>query len=1508
MSGILDWSRFKNGAVGRERAYEAFTAQLFERWLRRTYGTRVTSYVLHGAGGDGGVEAFARLEGGSVDGLQAKWFPDTLDAKRIAQIRESLDTARRRFPTLRHYMVALPLNLTKGLDTDEKKKKKGGVERWDELVAAVAKDYLDLTLVRWDEGALLAELSIPENHELKPLWFEGDFDGAKLQLAWDKAKAKLGDRYLPDLHAVGSLEETLRSDLWTADWFVAARRSLAEAKESLRRTRATFDDIGPVLQTKGTAEFRDAFAGVRAAVERLQATAVSLGDALVVGPRLLPPPEQVHHILSTFAAELELFEKQEHYWGSMAEIAFKSVRTARQRLFELHQAIDDSARLRLIAGPSGCGKTHALANVVQRITEGKGPAVFLMAKGADLKGGVTGLLSAALDLPGWPLARILDGLEALAILHQTAPPAGEKFGFVRTMIGMDGLEETGGWELWSPILAELTVEAARRPRIHFVASGRPETFERLTVPAEAARLYLEEDGGTDLPGLLDSYAAQYRVNVSSVPWLGWALRNPLEIRLLAEEYAGRKVSPGTTNNLLTLFRRKLARVETEARSRAAPTPWSERLGLVVAVLDTLSDLLVHGDVAAVADPLVIKKVCELDSEFTAERVRGVLNVLDEHGLVQIWQPPSSGLRQAPPEYTLATRHIADFLIARQCFDAVVPTLSTNKPVSYPEVLRSRYASAVLFAAHLAERGAYVVDVSWEKPPRDGLSLHAEALTLVPFAIAVPRAAEIRALLTRTTAINRMLVDRLVLPSSRIPDHPLGARTLDEALRAQPLTQRDPIWSVPDDLEGEKPWKGSYSEVLNSIALDPNVDRWDGRPLIAVWNCSSVVEARRRDARERLAVWGARRVDDMTRLVEHMAGVDDAQILADLMIAALGAACGSGVGDRALISLAILVDKLFFAPSAAVSTTCVVVRFAARGIIERAALFFPAETNDILSRCRPPYPPRGGAWPPLDKDEARESSHFGGLVHGDLTWYVADGCFQKFAQAEPYSRETGAPEIDHALGRAIAAGELIIPGGVASRNPAAEEESAVEKSDDNDGVDEWLAKLSHEELLALLAEHREVREKPRHSPEFDALMTHAAADLGLAEVDPKSVRNSMLAHLVRSWGWSEEAFEVDRAIVKTHGISIGSHGSRSAIAPFREKYVWSAVHIIAGALGDRMPIWSDEDHEWRRADAMDDFGNGMPDPLPHLLNDDGPPPDPAWAPPDILPEYFGDEADLPKRAERWLTQAPLPDPTTFIRGSMEGFTNSAVLALSHMRRGHQSCLDQHLKLSVFGVRPEDLPLLKRDARFLDRDMSDDHARVRDGSYISPAIACWAPWISWTGHKDGYNSLNDRGEVHRVRMLPLVGEFTTRIGTEYPTAWIAAPGLGTPLGTVAMHGSRYRRTYVDRKGSAVIVERDVPFEEFLFDNHYLTMDMDLLRATLRDEGLVPVWAIRLCREANAAVFMKGDTRFDVPEDLKHRSRNVTWLIIGSPDGEETVLVGDILEPWESRRDDEMPAASP
>jgi hypothetical protein len=43
-----------------------------------------------------------------------------------------------------------------------------------------------------------------------------------------------------------------------------------------------------------------------------------------------------------------------------------------------------------------------------------------------------------------------------------------------------------------------------------------------------------------------------------------------------------------------------------------------------------------------------------DSEFSAERVRTVLSILEEHGIAKSWQSPDVGLDPGHVEYSLAT--------------------------------------------------------------------------------------------------------------------------------------------------------------------------------------------------------------------------------------------------------------------------------------------------------------------------------------------------------------------------------------------------------------------------------------------------------------------------------------------------------------------------------------------------------------------------------------------------------------------------------------------------------------------------------------------------------------------------------------------------------------------------------------------------------------------------------------------------------------------------------------
>src|SRR5262249_12847664 len=156
----------------------------------------------------------------------------------------------------------------------------------------------------------------------------------------------------------------------------------------------------------------------------------------------------------------------------------------------------------------------------------------------------------------------------------------------------DGLEESVGWEGWAPLLADLAVECERRPRLHVLVAMRPETYQELAPSPAFLVQYLAEDAGASLPEMFDHYCQRYDVDAAAVTWLRWAIRSPLEVRLVAEEFEGRALThdDGISANLIGLFRRKLDRLEAEVRERAGSLGWSGQLKLLSTVLSSLVSL------------------------------------------------------------------------------------------------------------------------------------------------------------------------------------------------------------------------------------------------------------------------------------------------------------------------------------------------------------------------------------------------------------------------------------------------------------------------------------------------------------------------------------------------------------------------------------------------------------------------------------------------------------------------------------------------------------------------------------------------------------------------------------------------------------------------------------------------------------------------------------------------------------------------------------------------------
>jgi hypothetical protein len=948
----------------------------------------------------------------------------------------------------------------------------------------------------------------------------------------------------------------------------------------------------------------------------------------------------------------------------------------------------------------------------------------------------------------------------------------------------------------------------------------------------------------------------------------------------------------------------------------------------------LSDLTVESQSWFVHDIALVSKLSVRDPEYTAERVRMTLALLVEYGLVDTWVQPADGLRSNYVKYGLSTRHIADFIVATQCYKTIASTLTLGEPARYPAILLSRPASAALFAAQLSECGRHVTDIAWEDPPENLAEVQVAALALTSMDVAATRKDEVHSLLVGATAQNRSTLEGLVVPVSRIPGHPLGAILLDEALRSLTLVARDPIWSVPDDLYGEGAWRGNNSDILDRIELDPSVDNWNCRPLILAWICSSVKEDRRCRARGRLAVWGSRRLDQMVLLLEHMADVDDPQLVGDLVVAALGAAVGSEIALPALLDLARLVDILFFADDARAWTPSVAVRSAARGIIGRAAVIFPGEIDDLVTRSRPPYKRRGPEWPPVDADEVRNSSQLGGeLVRGDLSWYVANRCFDRFSNTATSTHYGGHEEIDSSLRQAIVDGLVEAPAQLRALVEAEREKHELERLAAKERQASLFSELrafhkatlpdgnaddlSEMELLKWAAENisaeRCIQEgsqpEPRWSDEFRTMLAHYATQFGVVSCSPLAVRNGMIAHLVRDWGWSEETFSyvryddpvrtVDHAIVCHHG-SGASHGARSNICHFREKYVWAAVDWIAGELADRLPVWSSDEQRWVRLTTLAGLGNGIPDPFPYSQEDDqtGDSLD-IEVPHELLPELFVEEPDPARRAEQWLVHGKLPDPVSVVRASDRFASDAAILARSHLRSQHQSCIDQLVQVRAFAIRRVDVQYVERDLRFVGGRLYEHNAWLEHGNE-SAALAWWAPWLDWHGTNCGYTSFDDLGKARAIDLLPLVGSFTTHVPDDVPreqTVWVPSPMLAQVLGVVAMRGGHELRSYLDRTGACVATERDVlPPERWSFDDHYLIVDRATLVQALDARGLVPVWVVRVFREASPVLFMKGSNQFEVRDGLKHRSRDVLWLVVGGSGAWAATLLSDVHESWE------------
>ena len=542
--------------------FEELAYQLIP-WIDEEVGGR--KVVRHGTP-DGGVEAHVDREDGSVWGWQAKYF-DKIGDSQLRQMKESLESALKSYPTLARYTFVIPFNPPSGRRKGTKSAKQKLDEafaRWEGEAAADGQ-VVDIRLVAESQ---VVRILMSEEHTGRVLyWFDQRLLFSETWLEGKLAAAieSAGTRYTPEINVelpIGFAFEGLGRTEAFEGRLLERVRQVGEASRHLRPARlgsALVEDLrlevdhlaGEIesvltnlseVSIVGT-EPLDWEAGI-AAIAKIQSGLDGLGYQLLLQVRALREQEGEGVLLHERASEV-------------VEGARLNGLQVQGELSELSDLLrSPSARLCVtpllfLEGEAGTGKTHLLCDVAERRLRDGHPTVLVMGQQLG-EGDPRALLLAQLDLQNLTMEQFLSALNAAGEAART-----------RALLMVDAINEGGGIRTWPPYLRTLATDVAKYSHLGLVVSCRSSYIQAI-LPDEPDVSEPEELGfvGVRHAGFTGheweaarTLFANWQLTLPDFPLLAPEYTNPLFLKLLCESLskAGLTSLPRGVTGVTALF-------------------------------------------------------------------------------------------------------------------------------------------------------------------------------------------------------------------------------------------------------------------------------------------------------------------------------------------------------------------------------------------------------------------------------------------------------------------------------------------------------------------------------------------------------------------------------------------------------------------------------------------------------------------------------------------------------------------------------------------------------------------------------------------------------------------------------------------------------------------------------------------------------------------------------------------------------------------------------------------
>ncbi|MDD4593240.1 MAG: hypothetical protein PHG06_22900, partial [Parabacteroides sp.] len=796
---------------------------------------------------------------------------------------------------------------------------------------------------------------------------------------------------------------------------------------------------------------------------------------------------------------------------------------------------------------------------------------------------------------------------------------------------------------------------------------------------------------------------------------------------------------------------------------------------------------------------LISNAPTLDSLINNSISRKILDYLRDYGLLLEFIPiDADPLRPEEPTYQFAFEPLNDYLIAENAVRAIIRSRSNNLPPGLKgKPAAQSWASLILLSDYkilVGEDNFWVNDL-----PEEAIDeLRLFSLSQVNREDLNKFKPWVEVKIRESMPTSRKFINGLIVKVARIDNHPLGPEFLHEVLMSfENVAARDLIFSGPDFLlsNSDAVWGGWGQNPIYNQKLIAS-DLASGMPLLFAWTLTSVDEKLRHTCRKELTRWGEKNPQEFLKLLQLAFQSDDPQMREDIVQVSSAIACLLDPKDKILKTFAEwALDEIFRSEKIGVIRD-IVIRQAGRIVCERAFLGGHISLKQV-KRARPPFSITSSQYP-VDRHGILKNEEHSVPISWDLAEYVLPRAYkgffkevQKKGQVKTQA-ESEWSNVSYDTIQEILSGKF---GRISIKKRRELEAILEEKRLRKEALSEVQIHIINATPEGASESNRCKQKKEiRYSRNAEKLLRKYSEILEVKDVSPRQLTTAACFYYLNKMGWNKKEFYgepnggksgeilgADVAIIREYGPA--SHGERSSVSSFAEKYVWCFVPEFIGYLADTLEY--SEDHPEKRYFVSDysHIYNLPPNPAQELheveldLNreDCG-----FFLPNNLAPEMKFRGKNRLNNLKRWITGAPIPDLSPWILPTKEHlnqincFSNNPWLALQLFTSITEPTVQGSslLWINSFIISNKEFKLFKRDCSlkaahsrsFVESAISSyGHLEIA-ATYLTPFDVLWMPWKEECLEETHFSFQNNRQKQYKTYHTTVEGYYRSAISGE------------------------------------------------------------------------------------------------------------------------------------------------